>query len=530
MGVVEISVLQLEAVSRTKHGELDETDFRHRSVAILSAFVILTSYAIGPFSQQAVKTYSCDIPAEGAAYILAAEWVGQADVNRIPVANGIWLSPEMGMTLINGLVQGVSNDSLSLSHCKSSNCTFEFQSGITHQSVGVCSACVDVRDQLAQKKSAKVVGGMDFYLQEGAREGARVADSPETEAFGMFTQSTPKALQHLLDFESTTVGTSIVTMTANNCTSLVDENGEERHHCGHHYEKLPGLGQGIDIVAANCSLYPCLRKYEGRIVNGVLNESLVFTEPMRRSLNINSVGENNGSYMSMAEPCLVGGKWYDSSNISQAPRSGMKWTSWTTKQGVQDAPSECVRVMEYEAFVGIEQFLSHRFKGLCTAYHQGTAVKTTSAALGKSMILTCTEWWHEILHREGMATFATISTAFDNMATAISNRMRVLGENWSRTGRASVSGRGTQTTICVRVDWPWLLYPATLLALSLSLLITACWGSFRDREKQPVWKSAILPLMFYDLVPDRKSLEESGERRLQLKQLESLADKTIVQL
>ncbi|KAF6807899.1 hypothetical protein CMUS01_14010 [Colletotrichum musicola] len=495
------------------------------------AFVILTSYAVGPFSQQAVKTYTCEIPVDGAANILTAEWVGTADFNVAQFGvSAALLSPEMSIDMVNGLVQGVPNGNLALSQCKSSNCTFDAISGITHQSVGVCSSCVDIRDQIVERKLSGI-GAYDnataTAFRLGSPAGFGVDNSIEPTIFDMITE-------HDLDFESGTVNTTIMTLTTNNCTAKLDAHGKERYRCVHDYSNMPQLGKGVDIVAAKCRLYPCVRKYHGNILNGVLNETLVSTEPIRRSLNMTAAGDNQGGYMTIAEPCFVRDKWYDSSSISQAPKAGVSWTSWTTRQGTQNAPSDCVRNMEFEAFMAIENFLSTNFAGSCRAIH-GTASKQTSTVLEETRFLQCGPWWIQAVHKEGMASLGSISTAFDDVATAVSNRLRVVGENWSRTGGASVSGRGTQTTICVRVDWPWLLYPAMLLVLSLGLLITACWGSFRDRETQPVWKSSILPLMFYDLVPERKIPEggmdgqELGGRRLQLKELESRADKMVVQ-
>ncbi|KAF6821412.1 hypothetical protein CPLU01_12495 [Colletotrichum plurivorum] len=506
--------------------------------AIMSAFVILTSYAVGPFSQQAVKTYTCEIPVDGAANILTAEWVGTADFNVAQFGvSAALLSPEMSIDMVNGLVQGVPNGNLALSQCKSSNCTFDATSGITHQSVGVCSVCVDVRDRIVER-ALSGIGAYDnatataFRLGSGG--GFGVDNSIEPTIFDMITEDTPDAAEHDLDFESGTVNTTVMSLTTNNCTAKLDAHGKESYRCVHDYSNMPQLGKGVDIVAAKCRLYPCVRKYHGSILNGVLNETLVSTEPIRRSLNMTAAGDNHGGYMTMVEPCLVRDKWYYSSNISQAPKAGVSWTSWTTRRGTQSAPSECVRKMEFEAFMAIENFLSTNFAGSCRAIH-GTGSKQTSTVLEETRFLQCGPWWIQAVHKEGMASLGSISTAFDNVATAVSNRLRVVGENWSRTGGASVSGRGTQTTICVRVDWPWLLYPATLLVLSFGLLITACWGSFRDRETQPVWKSSILPLIFYDLAPKRKSPDggldgqKLGGRRLQLKELESRADKMVVQ-
>ncbi|KAF6830869.1 hypothetical protein CPLU01_07058 [Colletotrichum plurivorum] len=121
------------------------------------------------------------------------------------------------------------------------------------------------------------------------------------------------------------------------------------------------------------------------------------------------------------------------------------------------------------------------------------------------MVIDCDDrWWLDALHRSGNATFESISAAIDSMITSLTNHMRIRGENWEGTSSGFVTGSVMQTAICVQVDWFWLAYPAALLCITTILLAIACVQSYQSRERQPVWKSAILPLLFYDVETEQR--------------------------
>lgn len=86
-----------------------DTKIASRILAIAGAFVVIASYAIGPFSQQAAKTYSCEKQAEGGtAKIAVAEWYSES---QSPSLYGM-PETEMAAVAINGLVFQTANSSL----------------------------------------------------------------------------------------------------------------------------------------------------------------------------------------------------------------------------------------------------------------------------------------------------------------------------------------------------------------------------------------------------------------------------------
>lgn len=67
--------------------------------------------------------------------------------------------------------------------------------------------------------------------------------------------------------------------------------------------------------------------------------------------------------------------------------------------------------------------------------------------------------------------------------------MRAVGSNGCGDGPGVVLGKEIQKTVCVRVDWPWPLFPAALVLLTtvlfVAVLVTA--GDSQISEGQSVW-------------------------------------------
>jgi len=59
-----------------------------------------------------------------------------------------------------------------------------------------------------------------------------------------------------------------------------------------------------------------------------------------------------------------------------------------------------------------------------------------------------------------------------------------------------VLGQSSQTRVCTQVAWAWLIFPAVLLLLTMVLLGVIGIKTLVGRDKSPVWKNSILPLLF----------------------------------
>ncbi|KAF9877503.1 monoamine oxidase n [Colletotrichum karsti] len=417
---------------------------------VLGALIVIASYAIGPFSQQAVKTYPCPIQAEGVARISIAERVAGLDSTRDPG----FLSGEMSSVVINGLLSMLP-DSSQLFDCDSGNCTFGSISGVTHSSAGVCSKCTDVRSGLLEfDDRGPTVNGRyqpEYRFHNNSDFGINTAVEPIL--FNMTTSTT----------YATPFMTSFLTLTAAGCVAKVNEKGQANRYCQHKYENMPKLSSDLDIAAANCTFYPCVRHYEGAITNGTLRERLISDEPMAFRDNL-PIEEFYGEYVSMIRPCILNGESYDLSNITSVSRDGLNWTSWSSGGVSYEAPHQCLRVLPELEYVGITNFLADNLKGSCRLFDSSelwyspdsfeknyTSINTIGGI--NSKVKCETGWWLKALHMRGNATFEALAAAHNNMSMAITNRMRANGLTLSttETSRSYKEGTVNQMSICANV-------------------------------------------------------------------------------
>ncbi|KAH8696987.1 hypothetical protein GQ44DRAFT_718629 [Phaeosphaeriaceae sp. PMI808] len=78
------------------------------------------------------------------------------------------------------------------------------------------------------------------------------------------------------------------------------------------------------------------------------------------------------------------------------------------------------------------------------------------------------------------------------MARTITSRMREVGVQSNTSELASVvTGTASETFMCSRFDWYWLLMPAVLL------LATVVLGGLFDRQSHLIWKSSVIPLLVH---------------------------------
>lgn len=121
-------------------------------------------------------------------------------------------------------------------------------------------------------------------------------------------------------------------------------------------------------------------------------------------------------------------------------------------------------------------------------------------------------WWLQELFNNGNATFESVENSIDAITTAVTNKIRTFGSDWDGS-QALATGTSTRTTICTQVrkdhtrdyihsndyrqvDWPWLIFPAVLLALTLFLLMIIVLRTMLGHGDVPIWKSSLLPLIF----------------------------------
>lgn len=263
--------------------------------------------------------------------------------------------------------------------------------------------------------------------------------------------------------------------------------------CRGYPEQLSSLANTSGLVAVNCTLGLCVRDYSSRVRNGVLDETVM------NSLSFTFESDEAGLFRILKLPCIVDSNKYELSNISQIPAiQGRNFTTVSFDGQNVTVPLECVFTADEDVAWAINEFLD---SGLLNSPEARFTPQATCSLVSFGKDSACDPWYLVPLFHGGLLTAKTISSDMNGLADAISNRIRAIGSNAYRNGSGAALGTAIQTTVCVRVDWPWLLFPATLVLLTAVLfvmvLITARHSQIA--EGQPIWKSSSVVAFFHGI-------------------------------
>lgn len=448
--------------------------------AMIAAGVVILSFVVGPFMQQAIKTEIClQVLPNVNSSIPVVNYV-QGQYYRVTA--GLWdVTVDMKGIMVQGLTNPQSQDLATQGFCPTGNCTFpDYGTSITHSTLGLCSRCVD---RTSEVKGPTKDG--NITLPMGVLPDMLI--NLKSEMSFLTVRSTKNAL------------TDVTILTASNspCT-----NNTGILNCPHQSTPLAEgklYGQVGDFVATTCSLYPCIKEYSGFISNGTVNERPVSTVEVPANV---AKGLVPGNYTAIRSPCVLDetGIWYTEANMSSAPKiDGRTWDYVITPSGQNiSVPNACLYKMSTVYAQALSFSMGNVFNGSCTYdTRQGNDLKCIDS------------WWLSPLYNQRNASFQSLSLAMDNFATAMTTKFRATGfgpdELW-KSGQVQGAGYGVkgtvlQNSICMSLDWRWLLLPCALLAISTVLLTWMITRNY-DETREPLWKSNILPLVLYGLGPE----------------------------
>lgn len=487
------------------------------ALIILGAIITITSLAVGPFMQQSIRTFTCDQHLTNINASLPAAHYFFSMYSRIG-AGEYDLDFSMKGNMINALTDPQGSYSDVPVMCPTGNCTFQAHAGVTHSSIGLCSSCIDTT-------SAVIVGGSppdNFSLPNGLSIAGHSDTSGMSVSDGLddlnWASSTfipgfaTKASQSILNV-------SVLTFTTASC----DESPLFGKCSSSFPEYVVGFpGGNLRPLAVSCAFYPCLKNYYASVVDSELNETLVSTTPasvfMEASDEFYYPGYTLRNYTAVKEPCVIDSQIYYSNNFSAAGQNRSFETVIIDGTNVS-VPYECLYKFDGLSARALNLFMSNSlFPGSCAGNDDLQGV------------LHCPSgFWLESFWGDSSSNITTISTLMDRFTTAVTNKIREVGTslyyNSDRTNmtRSDVLGVVNNVTVCTQFDWPWLILPTALLALSVLLLVAMMITNYR-RQDQPVWKASSLPLLFYSFTDDTAISEKLDED-----QLEEIAKRTHVQ-
>ncbi|KAK6075632.1 hypothetical protein SCUP234_07721 [Seiridium cupressi] len=258
---------------------------------------------------------------------------------------------------------------------------------------------------------------------------------------------------------------------------------------------VDSLPDDFGLMAAVCWLYPGVANINAEVVNGQLIEAQV-SELVPLSLNgasidLFEVAQDHTSLYGYQNPCYIDGLLYDISHQQQLPSN-------ITAETVTDAissqnfsiPEDCLYGIGLEYYYALKELMLEVFdEDQCLPGGSYDNVYDN---------IMCDSWWLEGLWNSRNASVESVSTVMVNVATALTNRLRAIGQDFS--GQPTLAhGTAMQVLVCTEVNWPWLAFPVGMVLSTTALLVGMTARDFFSKEAFPVWKSSLLPLLHYGL-------------------------------
>jgi hypothetical protein len=509
------------------------------AVALLAAAVLVVSFLIGPFVQQASRTSPCLFPAPGLnASLPYAHYVPRrGGLSLMTIGDGASIQGALGDPLPSPAVAILSsvtapNGTENQIHRNCATGTYKFgdadyeegaptflidKSFSTHSTVAMCDRCIDVVSLVSRNHTPTDGGQTTFMLPNGIS----LTHSWGPSAFAVIRPSA--GLRWLGDLLTPELR-AISRWAYINTTFLTISD-----------DPTP-LNQ-TKVTAAVCVLYPCVRTYAASITNNLLSEQEVSSQVMEISVqheervNTSQVTEiRNGRtdwwgslsaqeqyeahYAAVKSPCLVGGQVYDENLNTTSLNNAISLSlydftdpSRITYRNIS-APEFCILRHDVQFVKSISTFLHKEiFNGSCSWWKGNNCGKAGNgydvgplSHLGARMVL------EKLI--EGERAYFNVTSWFSAFANAMTNRFRF--EFGAAAFDTSIPlyhvqplplgedrGIAWQTETCVSTDRNWLALPIALTAITTLLMLWTIAHNWRHRRTRPVWKDNLLPLLFY---------------------------------
>lgn len=493
-------------------------------VTLAAAVVIVLSFLVGPFVQQASRVVECSFASHNQnASLPFAHWVPRQG-GITPGGRGFdsTPAPDLLVAITSSVTSPDSIENQITPICSTGNCTFpnDNREGFEDRqlrelrlmsTVGVCSKCTDVTTLISLNNRDYPLCS-DYSLPNG------------DEATLCWDNTMPRIASIRPTFNLSWMG------------DLLTEDVRIKSRWAYVNATFVAVSPKNESFASVCSIYPCLRTYTASIENNRLVEDEVGSKPMQIECDSNYWIENVGvqvnanssdscNLTAIADPCRIDGRNFEPaepatvySNTTSlslydfTDRGGPDPYQYTSKN--VSAPEQCIYRQSGRFVSVISQVLSVEiFNGSCQWMQQipfctreGGIAKTDRKNMlndvGVGAVLGA-------LFNDGIMNFENTTRWFDSFATAMTNKFRSeygsavawkgLGNqgSWEYPDQDVVKGLAWQTTVCVSMHIGWLVLPAYLTFMTIALSIWTIILNRQHRHTIPVWKDNILPPIFH---------------------------------
>jgi Protein of unknown function (DUF3176) len=470
-----------DMVSRGPLGSLRLLWYFHKGhiTSSTGACITIAALIIDPFTQQVIRYKTCWAPRLGS----------QAFIPRTNIFNEQYSYRSAGMSMVTdgmqaAIIAGIfhSNAVNIPVHCVTGNCTFLTQ----YQSVGYCSKCTDITDQL-------IVSNAKFYDQDQpknsncSRSSLRVKTSLPS---GLYTNHHQMPCVEDCDTTlfamSSWFSTKIQTILGS--TKYIDH---EKKDCSDPKMKESWSCSNLSYGAAECELYPCVRSYSANVTGGRLMESVISEYKFK---------EEPDYWSAIYVDCLPEPDRQSLISTGYIIDRDMPWIQYnmslddynrTIKEDntTLSAPHEYI----YAADFSSERALYVYMQGLLN----NSIYELDLGEPGVNVM--------QAFYKYGAVNFNTVDAMFKKISQSITVYIRQTG---FLPFNAPATGQVFHQETCVEVNWPWLTLPAALVLLTTFFFSAMVFETRRGGRPTHNWKSSPLPLLFHGL--EAETLDRHG--------------------
>lgn len=377
--------------------------------------------------------------------------------------------------------------------CSTGNCTW---SG-PYVTLGVCSKCYDITSSIQQqcveydssdsmRRNAnssvdRSIQYKDINCTYSLPNGLAVTNKADSATTLQVLGFVPESPQHAADtIHFSELQTPLAIMVLLNATM---GDGDARL-------VSPVLQSSL---ATECALQYCVKKYNGSVSLGKLDETLIDTfydesAQFEDKIVVHVEGTHRSDkYLTLRPP-----------------------TSWLANANHTDTSFGVCKLAH--------QNLQLIFASSDTCTETSSAVSNCPQTIFDGNVYASSEYIkgvHDIPKHIYRLNFTGIETMMENVALGFTSAMRTSKSAIYPTANAPFQGEARVSVVIAHVRWGWITAPTTLLVLTLIFMLLTAWET--RRRGAMLWKGSSLPAFYYPLTSEGRSqlTEVAGPRELE---------------
>lgn len=511
-------------------------------LASCGALITILALAADPFAQQIIRYHECFVPAPGPPVVLPRTNYYKERGGFHTGADLEQIVPGVTSALNAGVFSSISPPS---TDCTTGNCTWASE----YSSIGYCSACEDITNQLVFKNQT-------FHTH--------YKDGNKTDTFNTwnFTTLLPGGLACMTtnDFEDVYVGSGLYAYAAMGQSPLKVIESPPQMKTGPFPVSIdfvlakdylgimnPSTGKPWDDCnsavanqtwkcrgygASRCWLSPCVKTFAASMQAGVLRETLLSSSYSFQTSSGPYSTELPITHASLDTQCLNAHERHAVEGLGYKIKPDKRWLAFNIsktpklqllkrpnpKAGFPESMASrgCLYAIDETFVVSLSEFLPYFFTGNVS----GPAAVFYDEQIGDFSGPQVAQ----AVFNFGDVSFGRVSELFANVTDSLTNYIRQNGDdNFS----APAIGIARQEKACIAVRWPWLLFPVALVLLTLIFFTLMVLETRPTGNRPEIWKSSPLALLYHGL---DSPISKDGRDIRHMHEMQALAKSTTVQL